>query len=121
MNVIYEQPHIDEVCLGSAAWGQRIEEKYIFFSIGKNYKLKAIFKDIINYCVKLSKDNILKVKARIKMKTELLMIIDYFFDDSEKIKRIVGGAEPYYSTNDLSWLDFNGKKVMIRTLKGDLL
>lgn len=51
------------------------------------------------------------------MITELIMTIDFIFKDSEKGKRIVGGAEPHYSTNDLSWLDFNGKEVMIQTSK----
>ena len=54
------------------------------------------------------------------MKTELIMTIGLIFKDGEKGKRIVGGAEQNYSTNDLSWLDFNGEKVLIRTGKEDV-
>ena len=50
---------------------------------------------------------------------ELLMTVSYIFKDGEK--RIVGGAEPHYPTDDLSWLDFNGKEVMIQTMNGNLL
>ena len=46
------------------------------------------------------------------------MTVGYVFKDGEK--RIVGGAEPHYPTDDLSWLDFNGKEVMIRTMNGNL-
>ena len=45
------------------------------------------------------------------------MTVDYIFRDGEK--RIAGGAEPHYPTHDLSWLDFNGKEVMIRTMNDD--
>ena len=55
----------------------------------------------------------------VKIAMELLMTVDYIFKDGEK--RIVGGAEPHYPTDDLSWLDFNGKEVMIQTMNGNLL
>lgn len=35
--------------------------------------------------------------------------------------RIVGGAEPQYPTDDLSWLNFRGKEVMIQTSRGNML
>lgn len=54
------------------------------------------------------------------MKTELIMTIGFIFKDGEKGKRIVGGAESNYSTNDLSWLNFNGEKILIRTSKEDI-
>lgn len=54
------------------------------------------------------------------MTTELLMTVGLIFKDSGKTKRIVGGAESHYSINDLSWLNFNGEKVMIRTSTSDL-
>lgn len=54
------------------------------------------------------------------MITELIMTVGYIFKDGEKGKRIVGGAEPNYSTNDLSWLDFNGGEILIRTSKEDM-
>lgn len=54
------------------------------------------------------------------MITELIMTVGFIFKDDEKGKRIVGGAEPNYSTNDLSWLNFNGGKIMIRTSKEDM-
>ena len=54
------------------------------------------------------------------MTTELIMTVGYIFKDGDKGKRIVGGAEPYYSTDDLSWLNINGKEIMIRTSKGDI-
>lgn len=54
------------------------------------------------------------------MKTELIMTIGFIFKDGKKGKRIVGGAESNYSTNDLSWLNFNGEKILIRTSKEDI-
>ena len=53
------------------------------------------------------------------MLAELIMKVDLIFND-EKGKRIVGGAEPNYSTDDLGWLDFNDKEIMIQTAKGDM-
>ena len=53
------------------------------------------------------------------MLKELMLKVDFIFND-EKGKRIVGGAEPNYSTDDLRWLDFNGKEIMIQTSKGDM-
>lgn len=53
------------------------------------------------------------------MKTELIMKVGFIFKDSGKGKRIVGGAESHYSTNDLNWLDFNGKEIMIQTPKDE--
>lgn len=50
----------------------------------------------------------------------MLMRVDFILEDGEKGKKIVGGAKSCYPTDDLSWLDFNGKKIMIRTLEGDL-
>ena len=52
---------------------------------------------------------------------ELIMTVGFIFKDGEKGKRIVGGAEPHYLTNDLSWLDFNGKEVMIETSNDEFL
>lgn len=54
------------------------------------------------------------------MITELIMRVGFIFKDGDKGRRIVGGAEPHYSTDDLSWLNFNGKEIMIRTLKDDI-
>ena len=54
-----------------------------------------------------------------KITMELLMTVGYIFKDGEK--RIAGGAEPHYPTDDLSWMDFNGKEVMIQTMNGNLL
>ena len=53
------------------------------------------------------------------MLKELIMKVDLIFND-EKGKRIAGGAEPNYSTDDLGWLDFNDKEIMIQTAKGDM-
>lgn len=54
------------------------------------------------------------------MHTELLMTIDFILQDTEKTKRIAGGAETHWPTDDLRWLDFTGKNIMIRTDKKDL-
>ena len=54
------------------------------------------------------------------MITELLMTVGFIFKDGEKGKRIVGGAESHYPTDDLGWLDFTGKEILIQTSKGDL-
>lgn len=54
------------------------------------------------------------------MITELIMTVGYIFKYGEKGKRIVGGVEPNYSTSDLSWLNFNGEEIMIRTSKEDM-
>lgn len=51
---------------------------------------------------------------------ELLMTVDFIFNDREKGKRIVGGAESHYPTDDLGWLDFMGKEILIQTPKDDL-
>ena len=48
------------------------------------------------------------------------MTVGVIFKDGEKGKRIVGGAESNYPTDDLSWLNFNGGEIMIRTLKKDM-
>lgn len=49
---------------------------------------------------------------------EFLMEIGFIFKDGEKGKRIVGGADTKYSCENLDWLNFKGKNVMIRTKKG---
>lgn len=49
------------------------------------------------------------------------MEIGYLFRTGEKGKRIVGGADPKYPVEDLSWLDFTDKDIMIRTKSNDLL
>ena len=55
------------------------------------------------------------------MTTELLMTVGEIMPDGgEGGKRIVGGAEPQYPTDDLSWLNFRGKEVMIQTSRGDI-
>lgn len=54
------------------------------------------------------------------MITKLLMIVDFIFKNGEKEKRIVGVAESHYPVNNLSWLNFNGKEIMIQTSKDDL-
>lgn len=55
------------------------------------------------------------------MKTELLMTIGFIMPDGgEGGKRIVGTAEPRYPTDDLSWLNFRGKEIMIQTSRGDM-
>ena len=53
------------------------------------------------------------------MLKELIMKVDLIFND-EKGKRIAGGAESNYSTDDLRWLDFNDKEIMIQTSKEDM-
>ena len=56
------------------------------------------------------------------MTTELLMTVGVIMTDGgEGGKRIVGGAEPQYPTDDLSWLNFGGKEVLIQTSRGDML
>ena len=55
------------------------------------------------------------------MVPEFLMEIGFIFRDGEKGKRIVGGIDPKYSCEDLSWLDFIDKKIMIKTQKGELI
>lgn len=50
--------------------------------------------------------------------TELLMTVDFVFKDGEK--RIAGGAESHYPTDDLAWLNFMGKEIMIQTANGGL-
>lgn len=56
------------------------------------------------------------------MTTELLMTVGEIMPDGgERGKRIVGGAKPQYPTNELSWLNFRGKEVMIQTSRGDML
>lgn len=42
---------------------------------------------------------------------------EYELEMDEKGKRIVGGTGPNYSTDDLGWLDFNNKEIMIRSSK----
>lgn len=55
------------------------------------------------------------------MKTELLMTVGFIMPDGgEEEKRIVGRAEPQYPTDDLSWLNFIGKEIMIQTSRGDM-
>lgn len=43
------------------------------------------------------------------------MEIGFIFKDGEKGKRIVGGADSKYSCENLDWLNFSQKNVMIRT------
>lgn len=47
------------------------------------------------------------------METEFLMEIAYILKNGEKGKRIVGGADSKYPTQDLSWLNFRNRNVMI--------
>lgn len=54
------------------------------------------------------------------MKTEFLMEVGVILPDDEKGKRIAGGADPHYSTNDLSWLDINGKEILIQSVHNNL-
>lgn len=54
------------------------------------------------------------------MITELIMTVGCIFKNGEKGKRIVGGAEPHYSTSNVEWLNFNGEEIMIRTSKKDM-
>ena len=54
------------------------------------------------------------------MITELLMTVDFIFESEEKGKRIVGGADPHYPTDDYGWLNFIGKEILIQSSKGDL-
>lgn len=49
---------------------------------------------------------------------EFLMEIGFIFKNGEKGKRIVGGADFKYSCENLDWLNFTGKDVMIDTKKG---
>ncbi len=51
---------------------------------------------------------------------ELIMKVGFIFNDDEKGKRIVGAAESHYPTDDLSWLDFSGKNILIRTKEKEL-
>lgn len=46
------------------------------------------------------------------------MTVGFVFNDGEK--RIVGGAESRYPTDDLAWLDFIGKEIMIQTANGGM-
>lgn len=56
------------------------------------------------------------------MTTELLMTVGVIMPDGgEEGRRIVGGAEPQYPTDDLNWLNFRGKEVLIQTSRGDML
>ncbi len=55
------------------------------------------------------------------MTTEFLMKVDIIFKDDKKDKRIVGGANSKYPIEDLSWLNFIDKDVMIKTKSGDFL
>ena len=52
------------------------------------------------------------------MITELIMTVSHVFRDGEN--RIAGGAESHFPTDDLGWLDFIGKEIMIQTSKDDL-
>ena len=49
------------------------------------------------------------------MKTEFLMEVGLILEDGERGKRIAGGADPHYSTEDLSWLDIAAKEILIQT------
>ena len=49
---------------------------------------------------------------------EFLMEIGFVFKDGEKGKRIVGGVNSKYSCENLEWLNFKEKNVMIKTKKG---
>lgn len=71
-----------------------------------------VYKNITSY----------KVKRRewIKMKTEFLMAVGLILKDGENGKRIAGGADLHYSTKDLSWLDINGKEILIQTSQNNL-
>lgn len=55
------------------------------------------------------------------MITEFIMEIGYIFKDGDKGKKIIGGADQKYPMNDLSWLNFIHKTILIRTKKGDFL
>lgn len=55
------------------------------------------------------------------MTTEFLMEIGFLFRTGEKGKRIVGGADSKYSVEDLSWLNFTNKNIMIKTKNSELL
>ena len=46
------------------------------------------------------------------------MTVGFIFRNGEK--RIVGGTEHNYPTNDLSWLKFNTGEIMIQTKKEDI-
>lgn len=47
------------------------------------------------------------------------MTVGFVFKDGQK--RIVGGAESRYPADDLAWLDFMGKEIMIQAAKGGLI
>ena len=48
------------------------------------------------------------------METEYIMIVDLILKDEEKGKRIAGGANPHYSTTDLSWLNVIGEEILVQ-------
>jgi len=54
------------------------------------------------------------------MKTELIMKVGFIFNDENKGKRIVGGTDLKYPTEDLRWLDFTEKNIIIRAQKEDI-
>ena len=55
------------------------------------------------------------------MKTEFLMEVGLILEDGESGKRIAGGADPHYSTEDLSWLDIAAKEILIQTSQNSFL
>lgn len=65
-------------------------------------------------------EDIKENRAEGKIMAELIMTVGFIFNDDEKGKRIAGAAESHYSTDDLRWLNFSGKKVLIKTKKENL-
>lgn len=55
------------------------------------------------------------------MAIEFLMDIGFIFKTNGKEKRIVGGPDPKYSIEDLSWLDFTNKNIVIKVNNSDFL
>lgn len=53
------------------------------------------------------------------MTTEFLMEIGFLFKTGEK--RIAGGIDSKYSVQDLNWIDFINKNIIIKTKNNDLL
>ncbi len=49
------------------------------------------------------------------------MEVGVIFKDDGKDKRIAGGANSKYPIEDLSWLNFINKDVMIKTKRGDFV
>lgn len=51
---------------------------------------------------------------------EFLMTVAVVLPHDGEGKRIVGGAAPHYPAEDISWLDFSGKEVMLQTSAGEM-